>query len=87
MVDVFAALSLAAAAAKAENPVQLFSDAELLYGAYVKLKAKTTTVDQLTTSGQLKPLVQAAARVTAVANTLVEDPDQAKNLSALLSSI
>lgn len=87
MVDVFAALSLAAAAAKAENPVQLFSDAELLYGAYLKLKAKTVTVDQLATGGQLKPLVQAAARVTAVANTLVGDPDQAKNLAALLSSI
>jgi hypothetical protein len=87
MIDVFAALSLASAASKAENPSQLFADFELLYGAYTKLKAKTLTIDQIAASGQLKPLVQAAARVTIVADALVDDPSQMKNLASLLSSI
>jgi hypothetical protein len=87
MVDVFAALSLAAAASKQENPSQLFSDAELLYGAYSDLKAGKLSVDQLEATGKLKPLVQAAARLTAVANVLVDDPDQVKNITALISSV
>lgn len=87
MIDVFAALSLATAASKAENPVQLFSDAELIYGVYGKLKAKTLTIQQLSTSGQLKPFMQAAARLTAVGAKLAEDPSQEKSIAELLSSI
>lgn len=87
MVDVFAALSLAAAASKQENPAQLFSDAELLYGTYSDLKAGKTHIDQLATTGQLKPLVQAAARLAAVANVLVDDPNQVKNITELISSL
>lgn len=87
MIDVFAALSLATAAAKTENPVQLFADAQLVYGVYDKLKAKTTTMSQIAASGQLKQLMPAIARLGAVGAKLTEDPTQEKNLAALLSSI
>jgi hypothetical protein len=87
MIDVLAALELVAAAASDENGGQLFADARLLYPAYTGLKAKTTTIESLAASGQLKPLVQAAARMTAVASKLVADPAQLKNIAALLSSI
>lgn len=87
MVDVFAALSIAAAASKQENPSQLFSDAELLYGAYSELKAGKLNIEQLSAGGQLKPLIEAVARLAAVANVLVDDPNQVKNITALISSV
>jgi hypothetical protein len=87
VIDVFAVLSLASAAAKTENPAQLFADARLLYGTYSKLKDKTLTINQIVASGQLKPLMGALARLSADGNKLVDDPEEEKNLAALLSSI
>ena len=87
MVDVFAALSLASAAARTENPIQLFSDAETLYAFYMKAKLEKPNFEALAASGELKTLVAAASHVTAVAGALTSDPTQMKNITALLQSI
>lgn len=79
MIDVIAALSLAGAAAKTENPAQLFEDAKVLYGVY-KNKPDPKTID-------LKTVVPALYRVSAVANDLIKDPNQLKNVTDLLASI
>lgn len=87
MVDIFAALGLAGAAARTENPAQLFQDAEKLYDAYMQAKDGKLDIHALANSGQLKSLVQAAARTAAVANVLVDDPTQLTNIAKLISSI
>jgi hypothetical protein len=87
MIDIFAALSLANSASKLEGTGQLFSDAEILYSAYINMKAGKLSVDQLASTGQLAPLLASAARITNVANTLAKDPTQMKNISSLLASI
>lgn len=87
MIDIVAAFSLAAAAGKMENPPQLFADAELLFRFYGASKAAPPDFVRLAETGELKKLVQAAARVTAVANSLVDDPAQMQNIVALLASI
>lgn len=87
MIDVGAALELGVAASGLENPVQLFSDANLVYGVYQKLAAKTQTIQQLGTSDQFTPFVQALARLTAVAAKLSTDASHKKAIAELLSSI
>lgn len=87
MIDIIAGFSLAGAAASKENPIQLIADAELLYGVYAKGKSGNLNIQALAASGQLKPAIQAAARLTAVANALSEDPAQLKNITDLLSTL
>lgn len=87
MIDILAGFSLAGAAAAKENPVQLIADAELLYGLYTKSKGGNFNIQTLASSGELKPAIQAAARLTAVANALSEDPAQLKNIIGLLASL
>jgi hypothetical protein len=83
MIDILAGFSLAGAAATKESPIQLIADAELLYGLYVKSKAGTLNIHTI----DLKPTIAAAARLTAVANALSEDPAQLKNITELLASL
>jgi hypothetical protein len=87
MIDIAAALSLAIAASKAESTGQLFADAQTLYSVYAQAKAGTLNIQKLADAGQLKPTIQAAARVLSVANGLVEDPAQLKNITELLASL
>jgi len=87
MIDIAAALELAADAAGLENPVQLFSDASLVYSEYQRLSSKALTIQQLGASDQFAPFVQALARLTAVAAKLSTDPAHKKTITQLLSSI
>lgn len=87
MIDVFAAFSLLTAASRTENPAQLFSDAEKLYGVYADGKAGNLNIEHLAQSGGLKPIIEAAARVAEVGAKLADDPQQMKNIAALLQSI
>lgn len=87
MINIDAALSLGVAAVSLENPIQLFSDAKLVYGEYQKLKAKTLTIQQLGASSQFSPFMQALARLTAIGAKLSEDPSHKATITELLSSI
>lgn len=87
MIDIIAGFSLAGAAVHSENPVQLLNDAETLYGLYSKAKLGKLDFNAMAASGELKTVIQAAARITAVANTLVDDPAQFKNITELLASL
>ena len=83
MIDVLAGFSLAGAAVHLENPGQLLSDVETLYHIYSTAKAGKLDVHSL----DMRATVQAAARVLNVANSLVNDPAQLKNITELLASI
>ena len=87
MSDLLAALSLAGAAARTENPAQLFADAEKLYGVYNEAKQGKLDIHALANSGELKAVVQAAARIFTVAGALLDDPAQSENIAELLASI
>lgn len=87
MIDIIAGFSLAGAAVHSENPAQLLSDAETLYGIYSKSKQGKLDFNALAASGELKTIIKAAARISAVANTLVDDPVQFKNITELLASL
>lgn len=87
MIDIVAGFSLAGAALAKENPIQLLSDAETIYGLYFKAKQGKLDFNALAASGELKTTIQAAARLTAVANALSEDPAQLKNITELLASL
>lgn len=87
MIDILAGFSLAAAAAHTESPVQLISDAEVIYGLYAKNKLGKLDIHELANSGDLKTTIEAAARLLAVANKLADDPAQLKNIAELLTSI
>lgn len=87
MIDVFAAFGLLEAASNKENSAQLFSDARRLYEFYQTAKGSKVDVQQLEASGELKPLIQSLARVSGVANDLIGDPAQAKNIASLLNSL
>jgi len=83
MIDILAGFSLAGAAVHSENPAQLLSDVETLYHLYAS--SKTGKLDYHTID--LKTVIQSATRVLNVANTLVEDPAQLKNITELLASL
>lgn len=85
MIDILAGFSLANAASRKENPVQLIADAEALYHLYSA--KKPIDYHGMAASGQLKTIIQAAARVLGVANSLVDDADQMKNITELLASL
>ena len=87
MIDIIAGFSLAGAAVHSENPTQLLSDAETVYGIYSKSKQGKLDFSALAASGELKTIIQASARITAVAAKLVDDPAQMKNITELLSSL
>lgn len=87
MINILAALEIAAAAASKESPIQLIEDAKILYGVYQKSEAKTLDFLALGKSGELAPVIAAAARVSRVANDLMADKDSAEDISELLASI
>lgn len=86
MIDVLAALDLAIAAGKTENPAQLFDDAKLLYGVYQQSKAGTLDIKKIAPA-DLKADIAAANRLLNVANGLAADPASFTNLTNLLASL
>lgn len=87
MIDILAVLSLAGAAAKTENPAQLVADAQLLYGLYEGAKDSKIDFAALAARGQLKPAIEALARLSAVANSLAQDQAQLRHITSLLCSV
>jgi hypothetical protein len=87
MINVVAALEIAAAAASKESPIQLIDDAKTLYGVYQKAESKSLNFLALGKSGELAPIVAAAARVSRVANELMADKESAEDISELLASL
>jgi hypothetical protein len=87
MIDVFAAFSLASAASRLENDGQLIADCERIYALYASAKEGKLTFREIGASDALKTNIEALGRISAVAVKLAQDPNQLKNIEALLASL
>lgn len=87
MINIFAALEIAEAAAEKQSIGVTLADVKTLYGVYSNAKAGKLDIGAMVKAGTLAPAIEAGARTLTLADGLLKDKTEGPKVVALMESI